>query len=209
MNLTIFGATGGTGQQLVEKALAAGCQVAAFVRDPSKLAVRHEHLTIIEGELTDQAAIERAVLGADAVISALGPRRAASGKPISRGTANILAAMKKSGVRRLIFTSTPSAHDPNDAPDFKFKFAVRMIQWIARGAYADIVDTAQVVRASDRDWTMVRVSMLVDAPRTGHVKVGYVNRDMGMRITRVDLAEFLLKQVQDTRYLRQAPAISN
>jgi hypothetical protein len=78
-----------------------------------------------------------------------------------------------------------------------------------RKNYEDIVNPAQVVRASDRDWTIVRVVMLVDAPKTGVVRVGYVNKEMGMRITRADLAEFMLKQVQATKYLRQAPAISN
>ncbi len=95
---------------------------------------------IIQGELADQAAIEHAVLGADAVISALGPRRGVKDKSITRGTENILAAMNKHGVRRVVVTSTPSARDPNDVPDFKFKFAVRMIQWMARGAYEDIVN---------------------------------------------------------------------
>jgi nucleoside-diphosphate-sugar epimerase len=209
MKLAIFGATGGTGKQLVEQALATGHQVVAFVRDPSRLTTRHERLTIMQGELADRAAIERAVLGADAVISVLGPRRGARAKSITRGTENILVAMNKHGVRRIVVTSTPSAQDPSDVPDFRFKLAVSMIQLIARGAYEDIVNTAQVVRASDRDWTIVRVSMLVDAPKTGVVKVGHVNKEMGMRITRADLAEFVLKQVQDTTYLRQAPAISN
>ena len=209
MKLTIFGATGGTGKQLIEQALASGHQVVAFVRDPSRLTTRHDHLTILQGELVDQAAIEHAVLGADAVISALGPRPGARDKSITRGTENILAAMNKHGVRRIVVTSTPSARGPNDMPDFKFKLAVRMIQLMARDAYEDIVNTAQAVRASDRDWTIVRVSMLVDAPKTGVVKVGYVNKEMGMRITRTDLAEFVLKQVQETKYLRQAPAISN
>ena len=114
MKLAIFGATGGTGKRLVEQALAAGNQVVAFVRDPSKLTT-----------------------------------------------------------------------------------------------YEDIVNTAQVVRASDCDWTIVRVSMLIDAPKTGRVKVGYVDKAMGMRLSRADMTEFMLKQVQDTKYLRQAPAISN
>lgn len=209
MKLAIFGATGGTGKQLVEQALATGHQVVAFVRDPSRLTTRHERLTIMQGELADRAAIERAVLGADAVISVLGPRRGARAKSITRGTENILVAMNKHGVRRIVVTSTPSAQDPSDVPDFRFKLVVSMIQLIARGAYEDIVNTAQVVRASDRDWTIVRVSMLIDAPKTGVVKVGHVNKEMGMRITRADLAEFVLKQVQDTTYLRQAPAISN
>ncbi len=132
MKLTVFGATDSTGQQLVEQALAAGHAVIAFVREPSKLPIRYERLTIVQGELTDPTAIERAVTGADAVISALGPRRDVKHQPISRGTQNILVAMKKRGVRRFILSSTPSARDPNDAPDFKFKFAVWLIRVLAR-----------------------------------------------------------------------------
>ena len=81
MKLTIFGATGGAGQQLIEQALAAGHHIVAFVRDSSKLVTQHENLTIVQGELVDLAAIERAVEGADAVLSALGPRPDSKGNP--------------------------------------------------------------------------------------------------------------------------------
>jgi putative NADH-flavin reductase len=74
MKLTIFGATGGTGKQLIEQALAAGNEVVAFARTPSKINTSHEHLAIVRGELADPAAIERAIRGADAVISMLSPR---------------------------------------------------------------------------------------------------------------------------------------
>jgi len=126
MKLTIFGATGATGRQLVEQALAAGNQVVAYARNPSKISTSHEHLVIVQGELTDTAAIEFAVCGADAVISVLGPRPGedSQSSPLTRGTVNILAAMQKPNMRRLIITSTPSASDPNDLPDFKFKVLV-------------------------------------------------------------------------------------
>jgi nucleoside-diphosphate-sugar epimerase len=207
MRLTIFGATGGTGQQLVLQALAADHEVAAFARDPSRLTQRHERLTVVPGDLADQAAVERAIAGASAVISVLGPRRDAQGKPITRGTQCILAAMQKLGVRRLVVSSTPSARDPTDSPDIRFKLAVGVIRRLAPGAYEDIVHTAEAVRASDRDWTIVRVSMLSDGAKTARVMAGPVNRDMRMRLTRADLAEFMLKQVRDMTYLRQAPAI--
>lgn len=209
MKLAIFGATGGTGRLLVEQALAAGHEVIAFARTPSKLTAQHERLVIIQGDLTDAAAIERALCRMEAVISALGPRGNDASRPITRGTLNILAAMKKHGVRRLVLSSTPSARDPNDVPDLRFKLAVGLVRLVLRSAYEDIVSTAQAVRASDVDWTIVRASMLSDAPRTGAVRVGYVGRAVGMRISRSDLAEFMLKQVLDTAYLRQAPAVSN
>jgi nucleoside-diphosphate-sugar epimerase len=176
MKLTIFGATGDTGKQLIEQALAAGNQVVAFVRNPSKLDTRHEHLTIVQGELADQATIERAVSGADAVISVLGPRGDSKNKPITRGIQNILASMKKQGVRRLIVSSTPSVSDPNDLPDFKFKALITLVKLTMRTAYEEIINVAKIVRMSDCDWTIVRVSMLNNNPKSGKVKVGYLGK---------------------------------
>jgi uncharacterized protein YbjT (DUF2867 family) len=210
VKLTIFGATGGTGRQLVEQALAAGNQVFAFVRNPAKLDTKHERLTVIQGELTDLVAIERAISGADAVLSALGPRGDSGGKPLTRGIGNILAGMKSQGVRRLIITSTPSAHDPNDLPDMRFKALVSLIKLTMRTAYEEIVGVAEAVRSSDRDWTIVRVSMLNNNPASGSVRAGYLGTgEVGLSISRADLARFMLQRVQDARHLRQAPVISN
>jgi len=210
MRITIFGATGGTGKQLVEQALAAGYQVVAYVRNPSKLNIRHENLTIVQGDLADQAMIERAISGADAVISILGPRGDSKNKPITRGMQNIIEAMKKKGVRRLIISSTLSAKDPNDLPDFKAKALVNLVKLAMHAAYEEIVSVAETVRKSDLDWTIVRLTTLNNNPKLGKVRVGYLGKgEVGLRISRADLAEFMLKQVQDTKYLRQAPVISN
>lgn len=162
------------------------------------------------GELTDQALIEHALSGAEAVISVLGPRGDSKNKPITEGTQNILAAMKKQGVRRLIISSTPSAKDSNDLPDFKFKALVTLVKLAMHAAYEEIISVAETVRMSDLDWTIVRVSMLNNNPKSGKVKVGYVGKgEVGTRISRADMANFMLRQVQDTKYLRQAPVISN
>jgi putative NADH-flavin reductase len=210
MKIAIFGATGETGRQLVEQALAAGYQVVAYVRNPSKLNTKHENLTIVQGELADQAIIERAVSAADAVISVLGPRGGSKGKPITRGMQNIIEAMKKQGVRRLIISSTLSAKDPNDLPDFTAKALVNLVKLTMHAAYEEIVSVAETVRKSDLDWTIVRLTTLNDNPKSGKVRVGYLGKgEVGLRISRADLAEFMLKQVQDTKYLRQAPVISN
>jgi putative NADH-flavin reductase len=210
MKIAIFGATGETGRQLVEQALAAGYQVVAYVRNPSKLNTKHENLTIVQGELADQAIIERAVSAADAVISVLGPRGGSKGKPITRGMQNIIEAMKKQGVHRLIISSTLSAKDPNDLPDFKAKALVNLVKLTMHAAYEEIVSVADTVRKSDLDWTIVRLTTLNNNPKSGKVRVGYLGKgEVGLRISRADLAEFMLKQVQDTKYLRQAPVISN
>ena len=210
MRIAIFGATGDTGRQLVEQALAAGHYVVAYVRNPSKLNISHERLKVIQGELADEPLIESAVSGADAVISALGPRGDSKNKPITHGMQNIIAAMKKRGVRRLIITSTLSAKDPNDPLNFKTKALVNLVKVTMHAAYEEIVSVAETVRNSDLDWTIVRLTMLNNNPKSGKVKAGNVGKgEVGTWISRADLAEFLLKQVQDTKYLRQAPAISN
>jgi len=210
MKIAIFGATGETGRQLVEQALAAGYQVVAYVRNPSKLNTKHENLTIVQGELADQAIIERAVSAADAIISVLGPRRGSKGKPITRGLQNIIEAMKKQGVRRLNISSTLSARDPNDLPDFKAKALVSLVKLTMHAAYEEIVSVTDTVRKSDLYWTIVRLITLNNNPESGKVRVGHLGKgEVGLRISRADLAEFLLKQAQDTKYLRQAPVISN
>jgi putative NADH-flavin reductase len=209
MKLVIFGSTGGVGRQLVQQALASGHEVTAFARDPVKLNVQHDRLRIVQGDVTDAVAVERAVDGAEAVISALNTRRDAKGSPITQGTRNILAAMQKYGVRRLVFSAAPSASDTQDSPDLKFKVMIGLVRLIARAGYEDMVGSAQAVRDSNVDWTIVRLPFPTGDPKIGHVKVGYLNKESGSRITRADAAEFMLKEVQEARYLRQAPVISN
>jgi nucleoside-diphosphate-sugar epimerase len=196
----------------VEQALGAGNQVVAFVRNPLIIDPSHERLTIVQGELSDAPAIEHAVASADAVISVLGPRPGedSQSRPLMYGMQNILAAMQKTGVRRLILSSTPSASDPNDLPDLKFKILVGLIKTAMRPAYEEIVGVARLVRMSDTNWTIVRVSMLNNKPALGKIRAGYLGKkQVGTKISRADLAAFLLEQVQGATWLRQAPAISN
>jgi len=207
MRLLVFGATGRTGKLLVEQALASGDHIIACVRNPSKLDIQNGHLELVQGELSDQAAIARAMKGVDAVISTLGPRARQKGSPITQGMRNILAAMRSQGVRRLIITSTLSARDPNDSLNFKAKAMTALVKLVMHSAYEEIVCVAETVRASDCDWTIIRLSLLNNNPKSGNVKVGYISKgEVGTAISRAD---FLLKQVGDEKYLRQAPAISN
>jgi len=212
VKLTIFGGTGEAGKQLIERALVEGNEVVAFARNPSKLALHHEHLTVVQGELYDKAGIERAVNGADAVISLLGPRPGedSKSKPLIQGTRNIIAAMKRFSVRRLIVVSTPSASAPNDLPDLKFKMLVSIIKTTMRPVYDEIISVVQIVRDCDLDWTIVRVSILNNNPAFGEVRIGYLGRgEVGTQLSRADMAGFILDELKNARYIRQMPAISN
>ncbi len=206
MRLTIFGATGRTGRHLVEEALTAGYEVIAFVRNPAKLTTKHEHLTVVKGDATDPAAVEQAVHGADAVISVMATQRRPKNKPLTRGTQNILAAMEKYGVRRLVMSAS-AIPDPHDSPNLRFKLLRGFVRLLARAAYQDTVGSVQVVRASGVDWTVVRMPAPTNAPMTCQVNAEYVNNKVGMRISRADAAAFMLSEVHESKYLRQAPVI--
>ncbi|KJC64764.1 Putative NADH-flavin reductase [Agreia bicolorata] len=217
MNLTIFGASGRTGVHLVEQALAAGHDVVALIRDPAKLALRHERLQIAQGELTDKAAVEDAIRGADAVLAALGPKVFGGPRdlPLASGTRNILAAMRTHGVRRLVYSWGPSILIPR-SPLLRAlrtaSFALFTLFPATRPMVTESAEVGEVIRGSDRDWTIVAVTAPNDTPGSGRVKVrtatGSGDR-VGARISRADLAEFMLAQSDDLRYAQQEVRISN
>ena len=210
MRIAVFGATGQAGQLLVKKALADGYEVVAYVRNPSKLEQTGERLTVIQGELNDQASVEKAITGAHAVVSVLGPHGRSRAKPLTIGMKNIIAAMKNQGIHRLIITSTVSVKDSNDRPDFRFRLLVSIVKLLIRPAYEEILSVADVVRNSDLDWTLVRLSLLRNGHATGKIKVGYLGGgNVRIGITREDMVAFMLRQVEDTMYVRRSPASSN
>ena len=212
MKFTVFGATGAVGREVVTQALDAGHHVIAYVRNPSKLDVTHPNLTVIAGELTDREAIQRAVHGSDAVISALGPslHRKATGMPLVDGTRAIVDAMLAEGVERYIGMATPSLRDPRDTRSLLGLIVPFMGRTFLPRAYRELLAMSQLVTDSPLDWTIARFTRPTDGARTGTVRAGYLGRDrIRASITRADIASFLLDQTTDARFRRAAPAISN
>jgi uncharacterized protein YbjT (DUF2867 family) len=209
MRLAVFGATGKTGRILLGKALERDHHVVAYARDPSHLDIVHPSLEIVSGDLDDAEAISTAVCGRDAAISVLGPKGRTRGLPIPTGMAHIVDAMKTHGVRRLVATATPSCHAAGDKFDLSFALAVLTVRLLLPSAYRNIVGAAQVVAASDLDWTLVRIPLLSDSPGCGPPHVGHVGGP-GTRLVplpREALAEFLLTQITDGSLLHQAPVV--
>ena len=201
MRITVFGATGRMGQLLVRRALDEGHEIVAYARHPDKLQIDDSRLSVFPGELDDHEGIIQAVMGADAVIEGVGSQ--------SDGTRRIITAMETVKVRRFVVVSTCSVTDPADRPDLKRAALVRLVKTAAPGPYKQVRAAADAVRASNLDWTLVRVARLTDDPPTGNIKVGYYgDGKVGISITRADMAAFLLGQTIDDHYLRQAPAIS-
>jgi putative NADH-flavin reductase len=210
MKVVVFGATGRTGQPLVEQALAAGHEVMAFARNPAKLALSHERLQVVQGSLDDAAAVERAVAGQDAVILALGHVKDSPKDVLSQATEKVIAAMKTQGVRRLVNVTGAGVPDPeNDQPKLFNRVMSFLLKVMAGALLADSERQMQMIRESGLDWTVVRVPMLTEGPHTGEIKVGAVGRGTGPRISRADVAEFMLRQLGDQRYLHSLPMISN
>jgi len=208
MKVAIFGGTGKTGQHLVQHALGLGHEVVMLARTPSNFTIQHPKLTVLQGDILDAACVEATVQGVDAVISVLGPR---SNKPefiISKGTDHILIAMKRHNVRRIIISAGAGVRDPQDKPKFIDHFFGLLLNLLSKNAVEDMKQVVAKVRNSDRDWSIIRVPMLTDQPAQGTLKVGYVG-DITTRLSRADMAAFMLKQLDDDTYLREAPAISN
>ena len=207
--LALFGATGRTGRHLLQQALERGYNVRVLARDPGKLAVQSERLVVVRGNLKDAACVEEVITGADAVLSVLGPTSNEPTFEISRGTADIMSTMKRQGVKRLIISAGAGVGDPGDTPKLFNKLINVALKATARNVYEDMLKTVDQVRGSGLEWTVVRVPRLMDTPRTGKVRVGMVGQGTGANLSRADMAEFMLQQVDDGRYLRQAPVISN
>jgi len=213
MNVTVFGATGGVGSKVVEELRSRGHSVTAYVRTPSKVpASWGDAVSVFTGELSDAAAVDRAVQDADAVVSALGPSldRKATGLPLVEGTRNIVSAMQKHNVRRYVGNATPSVLDPRETPTWQTRLSTRMAKTFLRRAYDELVGMSDIVMTSGLDWTIVRFLAPKDGPAKGTVRQGFYGQDrLGFNVTRADIAAFTAPQVDDNRYAGAAPAISN
>jgi hypothetical protein len=212
VDVTVFGGTGKIGQHVVRRLLDDGHHVTALVRSPEKLEITDDDLDVIVAELSDTAAIRKAVDGADAVISALGPQIdpfLRSG-PLTEATRTIVAAMHDFGVRRLIALATVSVPDPRDRPTLLDRLVPVGIGLLIPGALREVQGISEVVTTSDLDWTLARITAPIDIPTNGTLRAGFLGRDgVGAPMARTDVAAFLVDQLVDDRFVGAAPAISN
>ncbi len=208
MRIVIFGASGRTGKPLVKQALAAGHDVTAFVRDSSKLDIDHGRLTVIEGDVKDPDKVREAISGADAVLSALGHTKTSAKDVQTVGTENIVAAMKETGVRRLVSLTGAGVSDPKDEPKLSDKAITKLLKLLQKDVLEDGENHARAIEKSGLDWVIVRGPRLTEGEKKGEYRVGYVGKNSGTKISRADVADFMLRQLDDDKYIGQKPMIS-
>jgi nucleoside-diphosphate-sugar epimerase len=210
LRVLVIGATGGSGRQLVQQALALGHQVTAFVRDPAKLQIEHPNLRVAKGNVLDYATVESAMRGQDAVLSALGHRRFFYPTKIqSEGMENILQAMKACEVPRLICETALGIR--NSVGRLGLPYVFLIVPLILPFYFWDKVRQEDLIMASDRDWVIVRPGVLTNRPARGTYQHGI---DAGSYLwpplsSRADVADFMLKQLHSDTYLGLAPGITS
>lgn len=207
MRVAVFGATGGTGRSAIRQALDAGDKVTALARDPGALAEFGDEITVVGGDVLDQAAVTRTVDGAEVVLSALGigMRRHAT-TVYSQGTANIITAMREHRVARLMVVSTSSLEPPGRGTE---RVVARLLHRILAKPYADMALMESAVRAADLDWTLVRAARLTNGPVTGRYRTAVDAKLRGCwSISRADVAHFCLTHAADTATFRRTVEIA-
>jgi putative NADH-flavin reductase len=203
MKIVIFGATGGTGKNVVEQALAAGHEVVAVARRPDAVAPR-ERLTVRQGDVLDATSVRAALVGASAVISTVGPaKNSQPGTLISEGTKHIVEACPAAGVRRFVFESGLMMSDGSELSFFG-RVAIGIFRRVVHKLYADKVIAEEAITASALDWVIVRPPMLNHTPATGQYVAGPRARvSPSKALAHADCAAVLLKAATEPGWVKQ------
>ncbi|SFT19933.1 NAD(P)-dependent oxidoreductase [Paenibacillus sp. BC26] len=208
MKIIVFGASGRTGLEVVRQALEQGQSVTAFVRSPEKLQIDlpskgNGELLIVQGNALDPAAVSHAIEGQNSVVSCLGTRGFRRGRKISEMTANLIAGMQQHHVERIGYVASAGIY--REIPGLTGFLA----QLLLRQVLADHRRAADALEASGLQWTIARPLQLGN----GRLRGEYLEARHGVpsgkgRISRADVAHFLLRTLKDTTYVNQSVALS-
>ena len=213
MKIVVFGATGIVGKAVVREALEKGHEVTVLTRDAGKVATRHERLHVVEGHVTDRNTVHNVLDGQEAVIQTLGIGGKGDGRPttfVSEANKSIMEEMERMNVRRLVAISVIGAGD-----------SLAFLPWIYRKLvlplfmkwFQAIMDDKNrmepMIKKSSLDWTIVRGTTVKERPATGKVNATVDGKGLKFSISAADMATFIVNQLTDNRFLKQAPTISN
>ena len=208
MNLLVIGATRGIGLNLLEQALEKGHEVTALIRDPNHLDLHHEKLTVIEGNIVDKEAVKRAVEGQDAVCVTIGIKPTRKRVSVfSIGTKNVVEAMTSSASNKLICVTGIGAGDSKNHGGFFYDKIINPL--LLRTIYEDKYRQEEIVRKSGLDWVIVRPGFLINEPLTGKYRaLTDLEGVTAGKISRADVAYFILQELKEEKYLRTTPLLT-
>jgi len=204
MKILLIGATGATGTELLPRLLAAGHSVTALVRSPDKFATHNDMLTIVPGQVQDAETMDAVVKGQDAVISAFGPRSFAKTDIQEVLMRNLVAAMKKHGVKRLV---NLSAFGSSQTAQF-IGVGMRIFRnTLLKNVFVDKENGEKILLASNLDYINVCPGRLLNAPARGNVKSSVDGKGLKFEMTRADLAEWMVAQLTSDIWVRKFAVI--
>jgi putative NADH-flavin reductase len=207
--IIVFGATGGTGRLVVEQALQEGHHVTVIVRDPDTFTTRNSRLDIIKGDVFQPPTFEKAIAGKDAVISCLGIQKREPTTVYSEGTGNLMKAMQRENIRRLICISAGAVIVPPKSTFLMKLVTKNILQRIFKYTYADMLIMEKVLSESNLNWTIIRAPWLRGKGRTGKYRT-MINGHLGnpSRISRADLADYIVTHLTDEKTFKARIEIS-
>ncbi len=212
MNIVVFGASGRVGRLVVQRALQQGHSVKAFARTPAKLvesglSLDADNLEVIQGDIHDADSVSKAIEGQDAVISTVGMTKTSSKNVLTETAEILLPAMKRHGVRRLVSLVGAGVVHPRDGNSVGRRIMRAAMKLMVPAMLADAQRHTDLLMASDLDWTLVRPPRLTDGERKGAYRTGYLTLGIGDEISRLDLADYLVKLAVEGGFEREAPMV--
>jgi putative NADH-flavin reductase len=207
--VVIFGATGGTGREVLNLLLRDGHFATAVVRRPALLSVRHERLTVVEGDVLRTETFEGSIAGADTVVSCVGARARKPTVVYSQGVGGIVRTMNKHGIKRIVCISAGAVVVPTGASGVAKFFIKNILQRLFANLYSDMLIMEDIVEASDLNYTIIRAPWLRSGKLTRQYRVS-VNEQLWRpsKISRADLAHYIVSHLSDQNSFRSKVEIS-
>lgn len=207
--IALFGATGQTGMEFLKLALAKGYAVKALVRTPSKLTLSHPNLEVVQGDVLNGQDVLRTVRGCSVVVSLFGHVKGSPEWLQTHGTQRIVEAMQQEKINKIISLSGGGLPYPaQDKPQFADHLIRGIMKVVASKILNDAIEHHKVLEKSGTRWIIVRGPRLTNDKKVGKYRVGWVGVNASTKISRADLADFILTQLDDERFVHQMPFVS-
>jgi len=207
--IALFGASGRTGQHFLDLALERGFEVKALVRNPKSISQNNSKLEVFIGDVLNIDNVRQVIEGADIVVSLFGHVKGSPEWLQTDGTKNIVQAMKEKNVKRIISLSGGGLPFPEkDEPKFADKLIRIVMKIVVPKVLNDAIKHHEILKSSGLNWSIVRGPRLTNDEKTGTYRVGWVGVNASTKISRADLADFILSQVDDEKFNFQMPFVS-